>query len=247
VASRKIPDGTRALVYGVFIDEDCRRFLRKPTGAGDPTPAGNVDSSSKVSTILRDVVPVLIAALSSFLLTSAGASANPSGACDRFAVLPLVAGDTGLPYAIDPSPAERLALGERLGKLIAGRATPVVDPARVNRVMVGDGYGPSSRRDACDDAACARRIGQQLGVRTVIYGSVTRAMALIWSTEVSLVDVATGAARGPYEVGYKGDYLSLMEGLPALAQAVANQLERDSGCGAALRVRYVPASPETRA
>jgi hypothetical protein len=173
---------------------------------------------------------VLIAALSSFLVASASASAHPSGACERFALLPLVAGDTGLPYAIDPSPAQRRALAERLGKLIARRSGPVVDPARVERVLVSDGYGSSSRRDACDDAACARRIGQQLGVRAVIYGSVTRAMALIWGAEVSLVDVATGTVRGSYQVGYKGDYLSLMEGLPPLAQAVENQLGRPFGC-----------------
>jgi hypothetical protein len=55
-------------------------------------------------------------------------------------------------------------------------------------------------------------------------------MALIWGAEVSLVDVATGTVRGSYQVGYKGDYLSLMEGLPPLAQAVENQLGRPFGC-----------------
>ena len=154
---------------------------------------------------------------------SGPAGAKPAG--DRFAILPLVAGDTGQPYEIFPTAAERSALGGQLESEVTHRngGSPVA-PARVQAAVAKAGFDQNSAYRECDDAACARRIGRALHADTVLFGSVTRYMAMIWGTEVSMVDVATGKVQGPYALGYKGDYASLSAGVDELAQSVSSTL-----------------------
>lgn len=61
-----------------------------------------------------------------------------------------------------------------------------------------------------------------------MFGSVTRALAMIWGSQVSLVDVATGKVTGPYELGYKGDFTTLSTGVDTLAQAVSARMIADA-------------------
>jgi hypothetical protein len=157
-------------------------------------------------------------------LATAPAAAH-AAAATRFAVLPLVVGETGLPDAIQPSAAERTALADQLARE-AERARPVhaVADTRVARAVAAAGFDQDAPYRACDDPACARRIGRVLGVRAVVFGSVTRYMALIWGMDVSIVDVRTGTVAGPFSLGYKGDYAALYAGEGALSVAVARIL-----------------------
>lgn len=123
------------------------------------------------------------------------------------AVLPFAAGDTGMPYAIVPTAAERGGLADRL----------VSD-------LRGQGMSAVRGQATCSDVACARRAGAALGARHVVFGTVTRYMALIWSAQAQLVDVGSGRVDGPYDVGYKGDYDALDHGFDALAVALDRRL-----------------------
>jgi cytochrome c biogenesis protein CcmG/thiol:disulfide interchange protein DsbE len=128
-------------------------------------------------------------------------------AAAAIAVLPFAAGDNGMPYAILPTPAQRAGLADRLA----------VDLRRGGVRVVRGGV-------SCDDALCARRAGAALGARTVVYGTATRYMALIWGASTDVVDVRSGRVQGPYSVGYKGDYDSLRNGIDDLAAALVPRL-----------------------
>ena len=118
-------------------------------------------------------------------------------------VLSFAPGDPGLPYAVMPTRPELSALGDRLAHDLRA------DGAPAEHIAV-----------TCDDADCARRAGRSHHVRRVIFSSVTRHMAMIWSAQASVVDVASGRVTGPYDIGYKGDYDALAVGLDDLAAAM---------------------------
>jgi hypothetical protein len=64
-------------------------------------------------------------------------------------------------------------------------------------------------------------------------------MAMIWSAQASVVDVASGRVSGPYDVGYKGDYDAIAVGVDTLASAVRAAVDR------AQVVRRNPAAANT--
>lgn len=123
------------------------------------------------------------------------------------AVLPFAAGDTGMPYSIAPSLAERTGLADRLAGDLRARGVRVVRATA-----------------ACGDDACARRAGAALGAETVVFGTATRYMAMIWGASTDIIDVRTGRVDGPYAVGYKGDYEALRYGIDDLAVALDRRL-----------------------
>jgi thiol-disulfide isomerase/thioredoxin len=123
------------------------------------------------------------------------------------AVLSFAAGDTGMPDAVAPTAAERGGLADHLA---AGLRA---DGLRVVRGV-----------SACSDAACAQRAGAALGARVVVYGTVTRAMALIWSAQAQLLDVRSGRVGGTFDIGYKGDYDALDHGIGPLADALDRRI-----------------------
>ncbi len=118
-------------------------------------------------------------------------------------VLTFTAGDTGLPYSVLPTPAQLHALGDRLA----------------HDMRAG---GMSARRidAACADAGCARRAGRAHHLDRVVFSTATRQMAMIWTAQASIVDVASGHVTGPFSIGYKGDYDSIALGLDDLAKAM---------------------------
>jgi hypothetical protein len=146
-----------------------------------------------------------------------------------FVMLPLVAGDTGVPYQVFASKAERTTYGDAIARGIRARdgGTRVAN-SRVAKALATAGIDQESPYRACNDAACAREIGRAVHADTVVYGSVTRALSMIWGSEVSIVDVATGHVEGPYDLGYKGDFLTLETGVDVLAQVVSNRLIADA-------------------
>ncbi|GAC1313432.1 MAG: hypothetical protein NVSMB21_24630 [Vulcanimicrobiaceae bacterium] len=164
-------------------------------------------------------------ALGSLLALGAPASAEQTS----FALLPLVAGDTGMPYQVHATPAERGELGGKFERDVMRLHGGVAVPAgRVDRALASAGFDQNSEYKQCDDAICARKVGRALHVETVLFGSVTRALAMIWGSEVSLVDVASGKVTGPYELGYKGDFITLSTGVDTLAEAVSTRMIADA-------------------
>lgn len=124
-------------------------------------------------------------------------------------VLNFAAGDPGLDYAVAPSAAELRGLGARLAHDLRASGTPA-----------------RHIEATCDDAACARRIGETRHLSRVIFSSATRHMAMIWSAQASVLDVASGRVSGPYDVGYKGDYDAIAVGVDTLAGAVQPAVDR---------------------
>lgn len=124
-------------------------------------------------------------------------------------VLNFAAGDPGLDYAVAPTAPQLSALGARLAHDLRAAGTPARHIAA-----------------ACDDAACARRVGAAHHVSRVIFSSATRHMAMIWSAQASVVDVASGRVSGPYDIGYKGDYDAIAVGVDTLANAMIPAIGR---------------------
>ncbi|GAC1494361.1 MAG: hypothetical protein NVS1B2_10860 [Vulcanimicrobiaceae bacterium] len=166
------------------------------------------------------------------IVAGAVAAAPPVGAqtsAGSFALLPLVAGDTGVPYQVFASKSERTQYGNSISAGIrrANGGTPIAAD-RIARALTRAGIDQESPYRACDEASCARSIGRSVGADSVVFGSVTRALSMIWGSQVSIVDVATGRGRGPYDLGYKGDFLTLETGVGELARAVSNRLIADA-------------------
>jgi hypothetical protein len=126
-------------------------------------------------------------------------------------VLNFAPGDSGLPYAVAPTVQELSALGDRLAHDLRADGTPARHIAAT-----------------CDDAVCARRAGAAHHLKRVIFSSVTRHMAMIWTAEASVVDVASGRVTGPYDIGYKGDYDAISAGLDQLADALRPAVAGDT-------------------
>lgn len=124
-------------------------------------------------------------------------------------VLNFAPGDPGLDYAVKPSAPELSALGARLTHDLRADGTPARHIALT-----------------CDDAACARRAGAARHLARVVFSTATRHMAMIWTAQSSVVDVATGKVSGPYDVGYKGDYDAIAVGVDTLAAAMLPVIER---------------------
>ena len=165
------------------------------------------------------------ASIVAFMTTSAIAQTNAG----TYAMLPLVAGDTGVPYQVFASRAERTTYGDAIASGIRARDGGTrIATNHVAKALAAAGIDQESPYRACDDAACARKIGRAVHADTVLYGSVTRALSMIWGSEISIVDVATGRVNGPYDLGYKGDFLALETGVDDLAQAVSNRLIADA-------------------
>ncbi len=68
----------------------------------------------------------------------------------------------------------------------------------------------------CFDVACALRIGRSAHSDVVVYGQVTRYMALLWAMQLASVNVRTGQARA-LQQPYKGDISALEHDMPDLA------------------------------
>ncbi len=174
--------------------------------------------------------PLLVAlgALAIALAFGANAAIAQTHA-STYVMLPLVAGDTGVPYQVFASKAERTTYGDAIARGVrAHDGGTRIAKSRVAKALAAAGFDQESPYRACDVAACARKIGRDVGADTVVFGSVTRALSMIWGSEVSVVDVATGHVAGPYDLGYKGDFLTLETGVDDLAQAVSQRLIADA-------------------
>jgi len=143
-------------------------------------------------------------------------------------VLPLAPADTYIPYSVLPTSAE---LGELTRQLVAGiggfRIISLSSLRVVNQILARRGYQQDSLTHSCIEVECARNIGAATGARVVVFGEVTRLMAVIWSTEIHVVDISSGRELGQISAGYKGDYNSMVRGEQTLAAAAARLIARE--------------------
>jgi hypothetical protein len=158
------------------------------------------------------------------------AAAAPSPVLPKtVTILPLTPVDTGLPYAPLPTAVQLSNLSRLLAASIAtGSAVRLNRAADVTRELRARGFDQSTTQRSCAEPECAAGVGRALGSDLVVYGGVTRLMAVIWSTEVSVVDVHSNAVLGPVEAGYKGDYSAMEVGEHRLGEAVRRLIARSA-------------------
>jgi hypothetical protein len=164
-----------------------------------------------------------IAALVALAIVAPAAAFAHPAAVD-VAVLPLSAHVTGMPYAPTASPAELDELTATLDHDLRARHVALADPAAVVRAVRRAGFDQHDPNRACVEPECARKIGALLGARRVVVGAATREMAMIWSTDAQIVDVASGRALPVLQAGYKGDFTTMRFGLNELAGGLATRL-----------------------
>ncbi|MBC5808308.1 MAG: hypothetical protein ACR2KS_07965 [Candidatus Eremiobacter antarcticus] len=142
-------------------------------------------------------------------------------------ILPLSPVDTGLPYAPLPTAAQLSALTRLLAAGVGTSAgVHVQNSANAARELRARGFDQSTTQRSCAEPKCAADVGRAVGADLVVYGGVTRLMAVIWSTEVSVVDVHSNAVLGPLDAGYKGDYSAMEVGEHRLGEAVRRLIAR---------------------
>lgn len=147
----------------------------------------------------------------------------------RIAVLPLAAADTGLPYGLLPSPGDLQAMTRQLRAGLAADGMSVMDAQTVARAVRVTGFSQAVPNRACAAAECARKIGRQLHADSVVFGSVTRQMAVVWGSRLSMIDVRTGKLV-EMNVGYKGDVQAMELGLHYAGECVGRVLSGRRPC-----------------
>lgn len=174
--------------------------------------------------VLRRVL-VIVAAL----LVTGAPSLGAGDARAVIAVLPLAAADSGLPYGLLPSRSE---LNVMTRQLQAGLGTgfALVAPERVRRALAAENVDQSVPSRSCAAVECARRIGRAVHADTVVAGAVTRAMAVVWSTDFLIVDVRTGKVLGEPRVGYKGDVQAMEFGERDAGGCIARVIRGEKPC-----------------
>jgi ribosomal protein L7Ae-like RNA K-turn-binding protein len=176
--------------------------------------------------MLRSFAAALIAALLGNSPAIA-ASAQPAG---PVALLPLAPASTGLPYAPLPSPGE---LSDLTGQLRAGFAeggVRVIPLRRVSLAVTSEGFAQDSLERSCAEARCAQAVGRAVGADAVAYGRVTRLMALIWTTQVIVIDVRTGKQLAALQGGYKGGPTEMGVGETRIGSCLARVLTGKTAC-----------------
>jgi hypothetical protein len=152
--------------------------------------------------------------LAQALVLAAGMAAGPPL---TVAVLPLTAADPGIPYELLPTQNElqTMTSGVRAGLEKSGVTLVGLDGSAATK---------------CYDEVCAQKVGRERHARYVVFGSLARLMAVWWSTDLSLVDVATGKVLGDLRVDYKGDVLSMEHGASYIGACVARSLKKQAPC-----------------
>jgi hypothetical protein len=167
----------------------------------------------------------LVALALSTLATSPGSAAQPV-----VAVLPLAAADPNMPYGLLPSAAELKIMTTQLTSGLRASGVPLVRQKMMAPAVSAAGFDQTTPIRACVEAECARRIGRSVHADAVVMGAVTRAMAVIWGTDLSIVDVRTGKVLGEMNVGYKGDVQSMERGEWDAGGCLARLLENKKAC-----------------
>ncbi len=169
---------------------------------------------------------LLVALVLIALGTQAAASSSPAAV----AVLPLAAADSNMPYGLLPTAAELKIMTARVSAGLRAGGVPLIVDKTVAPAVTAAGFDQATPIRACVVADCARRIGRELHAATVVMGSVTRAMAVIWGTDFSVIDVRSGKVLGEMNVGYKGDVQAMERGEWDAGGCLARLIENVKAC-----------------
>ncbi len=176
--------------------------------------------------MLRYFAAALIAAL----MGSSPAIAAPMQRSGTVALLPLAPAATGLPDAPLPTPTDLRDLSGHLRAGFVEGGVRVVAVPRVSQAVAARGFTQNSLERSCAEARCAQAVGRAVGADAVAYGRVTRLMALIWSTEVTVVDVRTGKQLAALQGGYKGGPTEMGVGEIVIGSCLARVLTGKPAC-----------------
>jgi hypothetical protein len=148
--------------------------------------------------------------------TIRGALANNVPMGGAVAVLPLAA-DAGHDDAVSPSPMQLHSLTDDLRGGIGSGKLSLVDAARVANT-------------SCGIAECARRAGQALGARTVVFGTARLVTPIIWDVVASALDVPSGRVVRSLSYSALGDYLVMRRGAHELGTCLAAAIRGATPC-----------------
>jgi hypothetical protein len=146
------------------------------------------------------------------------------------AVVPLAAADPGLPYALLPSRTELRKITDQLHAGLRGNGLSIVDESRVAETVSRAGFDQSRPDRSCSIPECAQKIGRAVGARYVVFGTVTRVEAVIWSSAVSVVDVRTGKPLREFDVVNKGDAESTEQGERHVGDCAGRVITHEKPC-----------------
>jgi hypothetical protein len=169
---------------------------------------------------------VLVAAL----LATVAPSPSAADARAVIAVLPLAAADSGMPYGLLPSLSELTVMTTQLRAGLRAGGISLVTPSHMTRALAAANFDQSSPSRSCASVECARRIGRAVHADTVVAGAVTRAMAIVWSTDFLIVDVGTGKVIGEPRLGYKGDVQAMEIGERDAGGCIARVIRGERPC-----------------
>lgn len=153
------------------------------------------------------------------------AAAQPS-----IAVLPLAAADTGLPYGLLPSAQELASMTAQLRAGLQSHGIALVPAAATSAALSAGGFDQTKPERACASISCALAIGRKLHAGRVVFGAVTREMAVVWSTEYSVADVRTGKMLQHITLGYKGDVQAMEIGERYAGGCLARVMRNQPPC-----------------
>ncbi|MGZ3496402.1 MAG: DUF2380 domain-containing protein [Vulcanimicrobiaceae bacterium] len=164
------------------------------------------------------------------LVAMVAPSIAAAGTHTVIAVLPLAAADTGIPYGLLPSRSELNVMTDQLRTGLGSDGVSLVVQKRLSAAVSAAGFDQSSPNRSCVVAECAQKIGRAVHADQVVVGSVTRAMAVIWGTDFSVVDVRTGKIVGEMNLGYKGDVQAMELGERYAGACIARIIKRQKPC-----------------
>ena len=118
-------------------------------------------------------------------------------------------------------PDELSAITSRFeSELMALRTFRVLERRNVDAILREQGFQQSG---ACNTSDCQVEVGQMLGVERIVSGEVTR-MEKLWSLNVRMVDVGTGAMVSGHVLDIKGNFETVLRGgCPEMAEIIAGK------------------------
>jgi hypothetical protein len=151
-------------------------------------------------------------------IAPAATGAQAAGIASPVAVLALVP-MTVDQYSVAPTAAELAAL---TGQIRSGVASPAFDLMVLPQSRIPD--------LACAEIACARRVGRQLGARTVVFGTVVRFIGIRWNAQVSAIEVSTGRVVDKLTYGVLGDHDALRNSVREVGVCLGRSISGEKRC-----------------
>ncbi len=146
------------------------------------------------------------------------------------AIVPLAAGDPGLPYAPLPLRSQLQTATAELREGLRRDGLSIVAENRVAALVSRMGFNQSRPERSCSVVECAQKIGRALGADYVVLGTLTRVESVIWGTEISVVDVRTGKALREFDAVTKGDAQSTELAARHAGDCAARIITREKPC-----------------